>query len=60
MQVFESGPMGPAEMKYRYECKVEKMQEEVAVLSDLIRDEVGRLEQRFAFTDKAILKIETE
>ena len=38
--------MGPAEMKYRYDCKVEVCMEELAVLGDVMREEFKRIEKQ--------------
>ena len=41
-------------MKYNYECKVEIMEEEVATLSDTLREEITRLDAKFKQVDEII------
>lgn len=50
-----SAAMGPKEMKYRYQCLVEKIHEEVEVLSDLLREQVSRMDDKFDMVHEKLL-----
>ena len=52
--------MGVKEMKYRVDCKVEMMEAEIATLSDTIREEIYRMEEKFVIYDKLIEKLNIE
>ena len=47
-------------MQFLFECKVDEMEQEVNELSDLIRDELKRVDERFAIQEMLIGKIKTE
>ena len=50
--------LGRKEMAYRYECKVESFGDELAALSDTVREEITRLDDRFALLDREVKKID--
>ena len=52
--------VGEKEMQYHFDCKVEMIEEEVEMLGDTIRDEIARVEGRFALIDKVIEKMSSE
>ena len=54
MRSVDDEGMGKAEMKYRFECKMEQLEDEVSALGDTIRDEVVRLDSRLDSISKVV------
>ena len=41
-------------MQFRFECKVEEIEDDIYVLGDTLRDEIDRMEAKFIMIDKVI------
>ena len=52
--------MGPKEMKFRFDCKVQQVEEELTYLQEIVRDEVARLDEKFVSVEKLVQKMNTE
>ena len=52
--------MGPAEMKYRFDCKVEQIEEDVICLGDTLREELTRMDSKFERIDQLVERMGME
>ena len=52
--------MGPKEMKFRFDCKMQLVDEELEYLRELFRDEVQRLDDKFVLVEDQVEKMNAE
>ena len=52
--------MGPKEMKFRFDCKMQQVDEELEFLRELFRDEVQRLDDKFVLVEDQVEKMNAE
>ena len=55
-----SSTMGPKEMKFRFDCKMQQVDEELEFLRELFRDEVQRLDDKFVLVEDQVEKMNAE